>query len=64
MRARATVFGNPSIRIAEIAEDDMRRDDLMKPDVLSEIVLIASGVALFLPLLLMLIMSITHIPIQ
>jgi hypothetical protein len=61
MRARATVFGNPSIRIAE---DDMRRDDLMKPDVLSEIVLIASGVALFLPLLLMLIMSITHIPIQ
>jgi hypothetical protein len=42
----------------------MRRDDLMKPDVLSEIVLIASGLALFVPLLLMLIMSITHIPIQ
>jgi hypothetical protein len=61
MRPRATVFGNLSTRIAE---DDMRRDDLMKPDVLSEIVLIASGVALFLPLLLMLIMSITHIPIQ
>ena len=42
----------------------MRRDDLMKPDVLSEIVLIASGVALFVPLLLMLIMSITQVPIH
>ena len=42
----------------------MRRDDLMKPDVLSEIVLIASAVVLFVPWLLMLIISITHIPIQ
>jgi hypothetical protein len=38
----------------------MRRDDLMKPDVLSEIVLLASGIVLFLPLLLMLIGSLTH----
>jgi hypothetical protein len=38
----------------------MRRDELLKPDVLSEIVLLASGVALFLPLLLMLIASLTH----
>jgi len=45
-------------------EDNMRRDDLMKPDVLSEIVLIASGVAVLVPLLLMLLMSITHVPIQ
>ena len=42
----------------------MRRDDLMKPDVLSEIALIASGVVLLVPWLLMLIISITHIPIQ
>jgi hypothetical protein len=42
---------------------NMRREDLMKPDVLSEIVLIASGVALFIPLLLMLIMSLTHVPV-
>lgn len=41
----------------------MRREDLMKPDILSEVVLIASGVALFIPLLLMLIMSLTHVPV-
>lgn len=41
----------------------MRREDLMKPDILSEVVLIASGVALFIPLLLMLIMSLTHAPV-
>ena len=33
----------------------MRRDDIMKPDILSEIVLLVSGVALFIPLLLMLV---------
>ena len=39
----------------------MRRDDLMKPDVLSEIVLVASGLVLLVPLLLMLVMNIPHI---
>jgi hypothetical protein len=29
----------------------MRKDDLMKSDLLSEVVLLASGVVLFLPLL-------------
>jgi hypothetical protein len=29
----------------------MRRHELMKPDLLSEIVLLASGIVLFLPLL-------------
>jgi hypothetical protein len=38
----------------------MRRDDLMKPDVLSELVLLASAVALFVPLMLMLIASLTN----
>ena len=33
----------------------MRRDEIMKPDILSEIVLLVSGVALFIPLLLMLV---------
>jgi hypothetical protein len=37
----------------------VRREDLMKPDVLSELVLLASAVALFVPLLLMLIASLT-----
>jgi hypothetical protein len=44
-----------------IWREAMRRDDLMKPDVLSEIVLLASAIALFLPLLLMLIVGLTHI---
>jgi len=38
----------------------MRRDDLMKSDTLSKIVLAISGMVLFLPLLLMLIVSLTH----
>jgi hypothetical protein len=38
----------------------MRRDELLKPDILSEILLLASGVALVLPLLIMLIVSLTH----
>lgn len=33
----------------------MRRDEIMKPDILSEIVLLVSGVALSIPLLLMLV---------
>ncbi len=37
----------------------MRRDDLMKPDLLSEVVLIAGGVLLFLPLLAMIVFEIT-----
>jgi hypothetical protein len=32
-------------------DDLMRKDDLMKSDLLSEVVLLASGVVLFLPLL-------------
>jgi hypothetical protein len=38
----------------------MRRDDLMKSDVLSEVVLAASAVALFLPLLLAVVAVVSH----
>jgi hypothetical protein len=38
----------------------MRRDDLMKPDLLGEIVLLASGIVLFLPLLLLLVVALTR----
>jgi hypothetical protein len=38
----------------------MRREDLLKSDALSVILLVASGLALFLPLLVMLIVSLTH----
>lgn len=37
----------------------MRKDDLMKSDIVSEVVLAASGLALFLPLLI-LIFAVMH----
>lgn len=40
----------------------MRRDELMKPDVLSEIILLASGLALIFSLLWALIASLTYTP--
>lgn len=41
-------------------EDMTHRDDLMKPDLLSEILLVASGLILFVPLLLILVAALTH----
>jgi len=40
----------------------MRRDELMKPDVVSEVILVGSGLVLFLPLiaLIIAILSATH----
>ena len=38
----------------------MHREDLMKPDLLSEIVLVASGLILFIPLLLILVAACTQ----
>jgi hypothetical protein len=38
----------------------MRRDELMKPDLVGEIVLLASGIVLFLPLLLLLVVALTR----
>ena len=35
-------------------------DDLMKPDLLSEILLVGSGLILFVPLLLILVAALTH----
>jgi hypothetical protein len=35
-------------------------DDLMKPDLLSEILLAGSGLILFVPLLLILVAALTH----
>ena len=37
----------------------MRRNDLMRPDLLSEIVLLGSGIVIFLPLLLILVAAVT-----
>jgi hypothetical protein len=38
----------------------MHREDLMKPDLLSEVVLVASGLILFVPLLLILVAACTQ----
>jgi hypothetical protein len=38
----------------------MHREDLMKPDLLSEILLVASGLILFVPLLLILFAACTQ----
>jgi|HubBroStandDraft_2_1064218.scaffolds.fasta_scaffold2273207_1 hypothetical protein len=38
----------------------MHPDDLMKPDLLSEILLAGSGIVLFLPLLLILVTALTQ----
>ena len=40
----------------------MRRDELMKPDLLGEIVLVGSGIVLFVPLLLILVIAFTQTP--
>jgi hypothetical protein len=40
----------------------MRRDELMKPDLLAEIVLVGSGIVLFVPLLLILVIALTQTP--
>ncbi len=37
-----------------------RPDDLMKPDLLSEILLVGSGLILFVPLLLVLVTALTQ----
>lgn len=43
----------------------MRRDDIMKPDLLGEIILLASGVVLFVPLLLIVVAALTRgIPVH
>lgn len=38
----------------------MHRDDLMKPDLLSEILLLGSGVLIFGPLILILVVALTR----
>jgi hypothetical protein len=38
-----------------------RPDDLMEPDLLGEIVLLGSGIVLFVPLLLILVIAFTRI---
>jgi hypothetical protein len=38
----------------------MHPDDLMNPDLLSEIVMLVCGIAIFAPMLLILIVAITH----
>ncbi|HYA23278.1 MAG TPA: hypothetical protein VEF05_03905 [Terriglobales bacterium] len=40
----------------------MRRDELMKSDLLGEIVLVGSGIVLFVPLLLILVIAFTETP--
>jgi hypothetical protein len=40
----------------------MRRDELMKPDLLGEIVLVGSGIVLFVPLLFILVIALTQTP--
>jgi hypothetical protein len=41
-------------------QPSIHREDLMKPDLFSEIVLVASGLALFIPLLLILAAACTQ----
>jgi hypothetical protein len=41
-------------------EDTTRPDDLMKPDLFSEILLVGSGLILFVPLLLILVSALTQ----
>jgi hypothetical protein len=43
-------------------QNDLHREDLMKSDVLSEIVLLGSGIVLFVPLLLLLFAILVHSP--
>jgi hypothetical protein len=40
----------------------MRRDELLKPDLLGEIVLLGSGIVIFVPLLLMVVVALTGMP--
>ena len=40
----------------------MHRDELLKADLLSEIVLVLSGIAIFIPILLILVVALTHTP--
>jgi hypothetical protein len=42
------------------SQPPMHREDLMKPDLLSEIVLVATGLILFVPLLLILVAACTQ----
>jgi hypothetical protein len=52
----------PSLTVMnQTAEGEpMHRGDIMKADLLSEIVLLASGIVLFLPLLLLVLFALTH----
>ena len=38
----------------------MRREDLLNPDLMSEVILLAAGVLVFVILLLMLVEAVTH----
>lgn len=40
----------------------MRRDELMKSDLLGEIILVGSGIVLFIPLLLIFVIALTQTP--
>jgi hypothetical protein len=40
----------------------MRRDELLKPDLLGEIVLLGSSIVIFVPLLLMLVVALMGLP--
>ena len=44
----------------QIGGDNMRQDDLMKADLLSEIVLVGSGIAMFVWILLIVVAAITR----
>ncbi|HZP63787.1 MAG TPA: hypothetical protein VFB28_10265 [Terriglobales bacterium] len=40
----------------------MRREELLKSDLLSDIVLVGSGIVLFMPLLLIVLIALTQTP--
>jgi len=40
----------------------MRREELLKSDLLSDIVLVGSGIVLFMPLLLIVLIALTQAP--
>ena len=57
----AIIVNVPNYEPQESSERTIRREDIMKADLLSEIVLISSGLAILLSLLMVLVVALTGI---
>lgn len=51
----------PKCGLEEFSERTMRREDIMKADLLSEIVLISSGLAILVALLMVLVVALSGV---